>query len=316
MISVVIPLYNKAHTILKTIMSVLNQTFLDFEIIIVNDGSTDNGVDVIQKNITDSRLRIINQVNSGVSVARNIGVELAQSEHIAFLDGDDEWEPDYLKVMNDALTLFPKDHLYLCAGKLINKEVTFRVANKYKNRIVRINFFENPHVFLHTSAAIVSKEHFNHAGKFPEELSKNEDFALFFRMALTNKVVYVGYPLSIYNGNVPGQTTSVYNQDGTDQVIKRINLVHQGWLDFNIKNPLYIIFLKYELRHLFLICIKEKNYKKLNKFMVSLNQDILNQFSAFEKTLIQIRFLRFFSVQFIRFTKVIWRSRGYPVVGA
>ena len=71
MISVVIPLYNKAHTIVNTLQTVLNQTFKDFEVIIINDGSTDNGVEVINKHFNDSRIKIINQDNQGVSAARN-----------------------------------------------------------------------------------------------------------------------------------------------------------------------------------------------------------------------------------------------------
>lgn len=74
MITVVIPLYNKAHTIKDTLNTVLNQTYSEYEIIIVNDGSTDNGVQIIKDNFNDKRIRIINQKNFGVSVARNIKI--------------------------------------------------------------------------------------------------------------------------------------------------------------------------------------------------------------------------------------------------
>ena len=92
-ISVIIPLFNKGFIISETLESVLVQTFTDFEIVIVNDGSTDGCVQKIKDYTSDTRIRIINQKNQGVSVARNIGVYHAKYEYIAFLDGDDEWLP-------------------------------------------------------------------------------------------------------------------------------------------------------------------------------------------------------------------------------
>lgn len=106
MISVVIPLYNKEKQIAKTLQTVLDQTCQDFEIVIVNDGSTDGSVGEIKK-ITDSRIRLINQKNGGVSAARNRGIEEAKGEHIAFLDADDMWNRDYLKTINYLIKNIP-----------------------------------------------------------------------------------------------------------------------------------------------------------------------------------------------------------------
>lgn len=88
MISIVIPLYNKAHTIVHTLNAVFKQEYQDFEVIIVDDGSTDNGVGIIQQHFHDNRIRIFHQENQGVSVARNRGVEEARCEYVALLDGD------------------------------------------------------------------------------------------------------------------------------------------------------------------------------------------------------------------------------------
>src|SRR5690554_3277529 len=90
MFSVVIPLYNKELSISNTIQSVLDQTFQDFEIVIINDGSTDNSVKEVEK-FDDKRIRLIHQDNQGVSAARNRGIEEARNEWIAFLDADDLW---------------------------------------------------------------------------------------------------------------------------------------------------------------------------------------------------------------------------------
>ena len=101
MFSVIIPLFNKAHTIERTLKSVINQTFTNFEVIIVDDESTDKGIEIINKLTDYTRIKIIRQVNQAVSVARNVGVANAKYEYIAFLDGD--WDPNYLATINNAL---------------------------------------------------------------------------------------------------------------------------------------------------------------------------------------------------------------------
>ena len=98
MFSVIIPLYNKELSISNTIQSVLDQTFQNFEIVIVNDGSTDNSVKEVEK-FDDKRIRLIHQENQGVSAARNRGIEEAKYEWIAFLDADDLWMENHLEEM-------------------------------------------------------------------------------------------------------------------------------------------------------------------------------------------------------------------------
>ncbi len=106
-ISVVIPLYNKAPHISRALDSVLAQTVQDFEIVVVDDGSTDNGGQVVAS-YTDSRIRLIRQENQGVSAARNRGIKEAQSDFLAFLDADDEWSPDHLETLIRLRNRFPE----------------------------------------------------------------------------------------------------------------------------------------------------------------------------------------------------------------
>ncbi|MFD2433455.1 glycosyltransferase family 2 protein [Mesonia maritima] len=106
--SVVIPLFNKENHIYDTLTYILNQTFPDFEVIVVNDGSTDNSSNIVE-NFSDSRIRLFHQENQGASVARNFGISRAQSKYIALIDADDIWYSTHLeeftRVFKHILTL-------------------------------------------------------------------------------------------------------------------------------------------------------------------------------------------------------------------
>ena len=122
--SVVIPLYNKEHYIEKTISSVLNQTFQDFEIIVIDDGSKDKSLSKARKlEKRSEKIRVIEQENQGVSVARNTGVEYAKGDYIAFLDADDEWRDNYLETME---------------GKKLPKMSGFDLLEKLQNEKISI----------------------------------------------------------------------------------------------------------------------------------------------------------------------------------
>lgn len=110
-ISVVIPLFNKYPYIARALTSVLCQTLQDFEVIVVDDGSTDNGAEIV-RGFRDQRIRLIQQKNQGVSVARNKGIDEAKAEIIAFLDADDEWQPDHLEILVNLWKKYPKAGAY------------------------------------------------------------------------------------------------------------------------------------------------------------------------------------------------------------
>ena len=119
MFSIVIPLYNKEKQIANTIKSIQNQTFQEFEMVIVNDGSTDNSVEIV-KQIADKRIKLINQENGGVSRARNTGIKNSSFEYIAFLDADDEWEKDYLENVNNMINQYAECSVFATNYKIID----------------------------------------------------------------------------------------------------------------------------------------------------------------------------------------------------
>lgn len=319
MFSVVIPLYNKAHTIVRTIKSVLNQNFTNYEIIIVNDGSTDNSIEVIKNSFSDQRIKVFNQHNQGVSVARNRGVMEAKNEYIAFLDGDDEWFCEYLFQMNNVIENYPSAGMYCCAGVVRDNDFEhIRLARKYRDRILEVNYFENPHVFSHTSGTIVRKEIFLLTQGFPPGMKCNQDFALFYSIALISKVVYCGKLLTIYNGGVEGQITSSSIEKQFDllkHVVDRVNLCYNLWVKTLKLNKLYIVFDKYETRTRMLGFLKTKNYKSIHYYYNALESNLLSEFPRFEISLIKNEKLNFIAQIYIYFTKIVWRVNRFPVAG-
>ncbi len=131
-ISIIIPCYNSSSYIKECLDSIKEQSFTDFEVIIVNDGSTDDSEEIIQKNIqNDPRFRLINQVNQGVSSARNLGLELSLAETICFIDIDDKISSDYLyvlyeeyKLKKNHIDLFQIPYIKIFPNNCINKVTT------------------------------------------------------------------------------------------------------------------------------------------------------------------------------------------------
>lgn len=315
MFSVIIPLYNKAHTIIETIKSVLDQTIQEFEIVVIDDGSTDNGVNTILDFTTDCRIRIVQQTNQGVSAARNRGVAEAKYGHVAFLDGDDLWLPGYLEKMAKAIKLHPDAGMFCCAGYVKDRGGKhLRLAEKYHGKIQKIDFFENPGVFLHTSATIVDKASFEKTNGFPVGMKRNEDFALFFTIALHVPVVYCGFPLSIYVGEVGGQATQTPSNQVIQHIINRYNLVYRNYILLNLPNPSFIIYTKYELRHHIITLIRCNDYISIKKIIDSLDSEIKRLFHQFELLLYSNEVFRSLALIEIYLTKIRWRLRGYPRV--
>ena len=115
--SIIIPLYNKANFIAKTLNSVLNQTYTDFEVVIVNDGSTDNSLEIVQI-FDDKRIKLFTTKNQGVSATRNFGIKQSQGDYIAFLDADDIWEEKFLETINKLILSFPNEQVYASSLKI------------------------------------------------------------------------------------------------------------------------------------------------------------------------------------------------------
>lgn len=206
MISVVIPLYNKEKQIAHTLQSVFNQTFQDFEIIIVDDGSTDGSVAEVEK-FSDSRIRLIHQKNAGVSAARNRGIEEAKSDLIAFLDADDEWKPEYLATQYHLSQKYPDCNVFACNYEFRNLEgkVTPTIIRKLPftgEDGILSNYFEVAscsHPPLWTSSIVVKKQAIQAIGGFPVGIRSGEDLLTWARLAVNGQIAYSKKVVAIYD---------------------------------------------------------------------------------------------------------------------
>lgn len=181
MFSIVIPLYNKASYVLRALKSVKNQSFKKFEVIVVDDGSSDGGPGLVEEEFGDF-LTLIRQENKGVSVARNAGIAAAKFDFIAFLDADDFWHQEYLNEMAKGIRDFPasgiwgSSYTYHDSG-LSNEHSGFHQINNYfEQAIVNTLFF--------TSATIVQKSFFDSNQGFNPSLKRGEDLDVWFRVIL------------------------------------------------------------------------------------------------------------------------------------
>lgn len=207
MFSVIIPLYNKAPYIAKAIESVLGQTYRDFEVIVIDDGSTDQSLEVA-KTFENKSITIISQPNSGVSTARNNGVKLAKHPYICFLDADDWWHPTFLEEMKRLITDFPDAGIY-GSGYYIVKNGQERIAPIGVPQGFERGIIDYCEVYAKTlcmpltSISVVIPKHiFDEEKGFKSQLKFGEDFDLWIRIALKHKAILVNKPLAYYNQDV------------------------------------------------------------------------------------------------------------------
>ncbi|MBQ3672876.1 MAG: glycosyltransferase family 2 protein [Paludibacteraceae bacterium] len=207
MISVVIPLYNKEKAVRATLESVLAQTYTDYEIVIVNDGSTDNSVAVCEDIINsltpsfDNSLRIFSKPNGGVSSARNFGVEKSRGEYVAFLDGDDLWEPTYLEEAAKLIQDFSGAAIYgLGLGCMTNGEkhpAAEFVPSGYRG--VVSNLWNNPNTMLAwTSSSSICPRELLLKTPANTQLTHGEDLDQWLRLMLQGDAVFFNKTLAYY----------------------------------------------------------------------------------------------------------------------
>jgi glycosyltransferase involved in cell wall biosynthesis len=194
-VSVVIALYNKGDYIERTVNSALSQTFLDFEIVVVDDGSTDGGAEKL-RNLHDPRIILIKQDNAGAAAARNRGMREARGKLIAFLDADDIWLPDHLLHLMKASEQFP---LAALIGNAFIESASIDIPDHAESPVhyylIKDYFGEGAcgRVPFFTSSCMVSRIWALQLGGFPVGNYCGEDLALWMKLAAAEPVVCTTY---------------------------------------------------------------------------------------------------------------------------
>ncbi len=192
-VSVIIPTHNRRKSLTRAVESVQAQTVRDWELLIVDDGSGD-GTDKDWSNPDDSRVRYLRTENQGVSAARNLGIRLADSPWIAFLDSDDYWLPRKLETQLGALDSHPgylavhSDEIWIRHGRRVNPK---KIHRKYGGWVYRYSL---PRCVISPSSILISRQLLDRCGLFDETFPVCEDYELWLRMFARHPICFVDRP--------------------------------------------------------------------------------------------------------------------------
>ena len=196
--SVLIPTYNRAHVVTEAVDSVLGQSYADFELLVIDDGSTDDTIDRLA--VYENRIHLYRQQNLGASAARNNGIRHARGQYIAFLDSDDLWLQNKLRAQMD---LIARDsQVKICYTEEIWIRRGVRVNPKRKHRKYSGWILEKmlPLCIVSPSSALIAREVFDRVGLFDESLPVCEDYDLWLRIGLHYPIVLIDRPLIVKRG--------------------------------------------------------------------------------------------------------------------
>lgn len=223
-ISVVIPTFNREEMVKDTINSVLHQTYSDFNIIVVDDGSTDNTRDAVGS-FRDSRIKYIYQENKGVSASRNTGIKAATSEYVAFLDSDDVYLESSLENVINILKKYPSvdwvwgDKYVIGKDGKRKRQSRSNLTSKVLEPIDQVRDLLTSVLTLSTVTA--RRTCLEEIGGFREDLWFCEDYHFFIRMAKKYRSFYIKEPIIYYRQHT-GQTSNVTNKQGKERAFPLI----------------------------------------------------------------------------------------------
>ena len=244
-VSVVIPLYNKEQYIARAIDSILNQSVQPTEIIIVNDGSTDNS-ELVVKQYTDPRIRLITQENAGEGAARNRGVKEAKCDLVAFLDADDEWKPEFLEQIQRLYHNFPDCGGYATSYEILNPGGRFTYPELkdippapwigiYPNLIRQM---QSQLPFCSSSIA-VPKNILAETNGFPEGVKLGADRMLWIKIGLRYPIAFSPSHSAIYHFEAENRVLNTYPIENELQIVTMVDqLVQSDETPFALRHDL------------------------------------------------------------------------------
>ena len=205
-VSVVIPIYNKRPYLLRAVESLLAQTWGDFELILVDDGSTDGSLESV-RHVHDTRIRRVSQPNAGVSAARNAGIELARAPLVAFLDADDTWDPQFLGAMLSLRKRYPHAGLYASAYRIKTPGRAARRARipglpRLRQRFESRDYFRigtRGELPVSASSVVIPRDRLLEVGGFPVGEKMGEDQHVWWRICARRAFAYDRRCLATYH---------------------------------------------------------------------------------------------------------------------
>jgi glycosyltransferase involved in cell wall biosynthesis len=224
-ISVAIPLYNKGAFIAETVESVRSQTFQNFEIVVVDDGSTDDGPSKLSQ-LNDPRLHVIRQANAGVSAARTRAMREGRGKYVAFLDADDVWRPHHLFHLLELSARYRDASLF--GNNFVERSAVTAVNESAENicyRVVDDYFMECAagHSPFYTSSCMVPRERALELGGFPTGNVCGEDLALWIKLAPTGPVTVSNYVGCVYRRGIDSLSRQSWYRNATDVSMTALN---------------------------------------------------------------------------------------------
>lgn len=270
--SIIIPLYNKAPYVEKAIQSVLTQTYEEFELIVIDDGSNDGSLEKIQK-FKSAKVQIVSQENQGVSITRNNGVKLAKYDYIAFLDADDWWESTFLQEMKKVIEKYPNAGIYGSNYYKVknNKFIPAKIGVEDSFESGVINYFRvystTLWMPLTSISVVIPKEVFVYENGFNSSLKLGEDFDLWIRIAQKYPVVFINKLLAYYNQDVDVSKRAVgekfYKPDE--------HMLFSDYSTFSNNNDFIFLFQRLALYGLLPYYLNKKNTSEVNHILQSID---------------------------------------------
>lgn len=214
-ISVIIPLYNKAQEIGDTVRSALAQTLPPLEIVVVDDGSTDGGAEIV-RGIASPLIRVFSQPNGGVCAARNRAIAESSGEYIALLDADDRWEPGYLEEIARMIADYPGCGIYSTAFNILSHDGRFPAPTPSERGVVGNFFRDSAHRYISIpSASVVPRAVFEEVGGFPEGMKIGEDLYVWIKIARRYPVCFSPRRLVDYSKVASNRSATIYTPECT-----------------------------------------------------------------------------------------------------
>lgn len=212
-LSIVIPLYNKENSIGRAIESVLSQTYCNYELIIVNDGSTDKSLSVL-KNYNDMRIKVFNIKNSGVSFARNFGISKSRSNYICLLDADDEWQDGFLYEINRLINYDKDASIYVSRYQIVNENGqkslgNLSLPNDFFGKIKEFyKVYAHSRSLICSSCVCLNKDEFLKIGGFPVGKKTGEDIYVWLTLNLKGYTCFSSKVLATVYRNSENRTST------------------------------------------------------------------------------------------------------------